>query len=324
VSNTTGRPTGPGAPGSPVPANSTLETTAQANARRDAAIASINDFQRFLDGKGYFTAWNYGPGPTTLSALQTRGQYAANPTLPAPASVYDYRGHPLMQGFAVTADTQSEGYEFEFTANPTPNWRIAFNASKTEAVRNNVGGPVLDELVEYVDTMMAGPAGDLVRFNSDYSAGNELRMAWNPWRGQYTLMKLQENTAASELREWRYNFITNYSFNKGGLKGVGIGGSYRWQDDVVIGYPVVPGAGGLASFDLESPYYGPSEDSIDLWLSYERKLTKKLSWRIQANIRNAFADDELIPISVQPDGQTWASVRIAPVQEWFITNTFSF
>jgi hypothetical protein len=36
------------------------------------------------------------------------------------------------------------------------------------------------------------------------------------------------------------------------------------------------------------------------------------------------ADDELIPISVQPDGQTWASVRVAPVQEWFVTNTFSF
>ena len=229
-----------------------------------------------------------------------------------------------MQGLAVTADTLSKGYEFEFTANPLSNWRVSFNASKTTAVRNNVGGPVLDELVAYMDTLMAGPAGDLVRFNSDYSAGNELRQAWSGWRGQYTLLKLQENTAASELRKWRYNFVTNYTFDHGFLKNVGVGGSYRWQDKVVIGYPVIPGTGGLASFDLDKPYYGPSEDAVDLWASYQRKLTNKIDWKIQLNVRNAFAKDGLIPISVQPDGQTVASARIKPNQEWFVTNTFSF
>jgi outer membrane receptor protein involved in Fe transport len=230
----------------------------------------------------------------------------------------------LLQGFAVTADTKSKGYEFEFTANPLPNWRIAFNASETVAVRTNVGGKVLDELVAYMDTTMAGPAGDLVRFNSDYSAANELRQAWLPWRGQYTLLKLQENTAASELRKWRYNFVTNYTFRQGFLKNVGVGGSYRWQDKVVIGYPVVPGTAGSASFDLTKPFYGPSEDAVDLWTSYERKLNDKITWRVQLNVRNAFAKEGLIPISIEPDGRTWASVRVKPNQEWFVTNTFSF
>jgi len=323
VDNTTGRPVASGALASG-PANSRLETQAQADTRRDAAIKAINDMQIYLASKGYFAAWNYGVGPTTQSALQTRGEYEASQKLPDPASVYDYRTAPLMSGFAVTADTQSKGYEFELTANPTKNWRVAFNASKTTAVRTNVGGPVLDELVAYMDTLMAGPAGDLVRFNSDYSAGNELRQAWNPWRGQYTLMKLQENTAASELRKWRYNVITNYSFNEGRFRGVGVGASYRWQDKVIIGYPVVPGAGGLASFDLNSPYYGPAEGGLDLWVSYERKLTEKIRWRIQANVRNVGQNDGLIPISVEPDGKTWASVRMNPTQEWFVSNTFSF
>jgi hypothetical protein len=183
---------------------------------------------------------------------------------------------------------------------------------------------VLDELVAYMDTLMAGPAGDLVRFNSDYSFSNELRQAWVPWRGQYTLLKLQENTAASELRKWRYNFITNYTFTGGFLKNVSVGGSYRWQDKVVIGYPVVPGTGGLASFDLTKPYYGPSEGALDLSVAYRRKITAKIDWKIQANVRNVGKGDELIPISVQPDGRTWASVRIAPSQEWVVTNTFSF
>jgi hypothetical protein len=306
------------------PAGSTLETQGQADVRRDASIKAINDMQVWLAAKGYFPAWNYGAGPTTQSALQTRGQYESSPILPSPTSVYDYRSAPLMSGFAVTADTRSKGYEFEFTANPTKNWRLTLNASKTEAVRTNVGGPVLDELVAYIDTLMAGPGGDLVRFNSDYSAANELRMAWNPWRGQYTLLKLQENTAASELRKWRYNFVTNYTFTSGVLKNVGVGGSYRWQDKVVIGYPVVPGAGGLASFDLTKPYYGPSEDGVDLWVSYEHRINAKINWRVQLNGRNLTGKEELIPISVQPDGHTWASARIAPNKEWFLTNTFSF
>lgn len=325
VDNTSGRPVASGQSTTP-PANSHLETQAEADARRDASIKGLNDMQVWLAGKGYFQAWNYGAGPTTASALQTRGEYETNPRQPEPASVYDYRTAPLMQGFAVTADTKSEGYEFEFTANPLPNWRILFNASKSTAVRTNVGGPVLDELVSYMDNLMAGPSGDLVRFNSDYSAANELRYSWAQWRGQYTLLKLQEGAAASELRKWRYNVVTNYSFRDGLFKGVGIGASYRWQDKVVIGYPVIPNATNpnLADFDLTQPYYGPSEDAIDVWLSYERKLTSKINWKIQLNVRNLGDSDGLIPITVEPDGRTWAAARVKPVQEWFVTNTFSF
>jgi hypothetical protein len=325
VDNTTGRPVASGSLAAG-PANSRLETQAQANVRRDASLQALNDLQSFLTGKGYFAAWNYGVGPTTLSALQTRGQYETSPKNPDPASVYDYRTAPLLQGFAVTADTQSKGYELELTANPTSNWRLAFNASKTEAVRTNVGGPVLDELVAYMDKLMAGPGGDLVRFNSDYSAANELRQDWTPWRGQYTLLKLQESTAASELRKWRYNVVSNYSFKTGMLKGAGVGASYRWQDKVVIGYPVIPDKKdpNLASFDLAHPYYGPSEDAFDFWLSYERKISEKIGWKIQFNARNAFGKEKVLPISVEPDGKTWAAVRIAPNQEWFVTNTFSF
>jgi hypothetical protein len=308
-----------------------LETQAEADLHRDASLKAINDFQTFLASKGYFSAWNYGVGPTLQSALQTRGQYETSPN-PAVSgatfqnSVYDYRGNPDLQGFAVTSDTASKGYEFELTANPTSNWRVAFNASKTTAVRSNVGGPLLDELVATKDTLIAGPAGDLVRFNSDWSAGNELRSAWTGWRGKYTLLKLQEHTAAAELRKWRYNFVTNYSFRQGFLRGAGVGGGYRWQDKVVIGYPVVadPKNPSLASFDLSKPFYGPSQGALDLWASYEHKVTEKINWRIQLNVYNVGMSDKLIPISVEPDGHTWAAARVSPVQEWSLTNTFSF
>jgi outer membrane receptor protein involved in Fe transport len=320
--------------GLPAPAGSTLQTAAQSIAQRDASIRSWNEIQKYLQTNGYFSAWNYGSGPTTATVLTDRGTYEANPVAyqPDALSVYDYRNNAALQGFAVTADTQSKGYEFEFTANPLPNWRIAFNAAKTTAVRTNVGGPLLDGLVDYMTTRIGtatvpGAAGDMIMFNAHFDDPTNViwnNGTWKNFRSGYTLMKLQENAAASELRKWRYNVVTNYSFTKGMLKGVGVGASYRWQDKVVIGYPVLASASGLATFDLTKPYYGPAEKGIDLWASYERKITKKINWKIQANVRNLGQYEGLIPVSVQPDGQTWAGVRMQPTEEWFVTNTFSF
>jgi outer membrane receptor for monomeric catechols len=105
---------------------------------------------------------------------------------------------------------------------------------------------------------------------------------------------------------------------------VGIGGNYRWQDKVVIGYPTLPIDNTKATYDLSKPYYGPAEDAFDAWLSYERKISAKLRWKIQLNVRNLFYKNGKIPITVEPDGYTWAGVRIKPTQEWFVTNTVMF
>lgn len=317
-------------------AGGTLQTDAEARAHGDAAIRAWNDIQKKLETMGYFEAWGYVP--TTSSALTDRTTiegtltfagstdgraiYASQYT-PAISSLTNY-ANQRPQGLTVTADTVSKGYELELIANPTRGWNVSFNASQTKAVRTNVGGAMLDEFVAYMDEQMAGIAGDMRQFNGNYSAGNEVRNNYNNWRGQYTLLKLQEGSAASELRKWRYNVVTNYTFQEGRFKGAFVGGGYRWQDKVVIGYPVVPGAAGQTSFDLSKPYYGPEEDGLDLWVGYSRKITEKINWKIQVNVRNLGDDEGLVPISVQPDGSTWASARIRPVQEWFVRNTFSF
>jgi hypothetical protein len=276
------------------------ETQVDADRRRDASIAAWDAIQAKLIPTGFFNAWGFDP-----------------------TQVYAYISN-APQGFTVTADTESKGYEFELTANPLPNLRMAFNASETTATRNNVGGSLLDEYIAYIDAQMAGPAGEMRMFSGGPNAGTAA-IQWNGFRGNYTLMKLQEGAAAPEIRKWRYNFVANYSFRKEGLlKGVGLGGSFRWQDKVVIGYPVVAVSATQNSFDLSKPFHGPAEEAVDLWTNYERKLTQRINWKIQLNVRNAFAKEGLIPISVQPDGQTWASVRVKPNREWFVTNTFSF
>lgn len=300
----------------------------------DEMISTWNEIQGWLTERGFFEAWGFNPTP--VSELTDRSTYEANPDAWAPsnpeATVYTY-GANAPQNFTVTADSVSEGYEFEFVANPTDNWRIAFNASKTEAVRNNVGGELIVEFAEYMDEMLLDPTNDGSVYGEGHTVAGAMPRWGNPggrmgliyadWRANYTRMKLQEGTAAPELRKWRYNVITNYNFTDGKFKGLGVGGSYRWQDKVAIGYPLVPFDGSY-TFDIENPIYGPSEDAIDLWANYSRPLNDKIDWSIQLNVRNAFADEDLIPISVQPDNSTYAGLRIAPVQEWFITNTFKF
>ena len=320
--------------GTTIGANQSL-TAAEGRVLEDATIRGWNEIQAWLTGKGFFQAWGFTP--PSLSVLTDRttyenakgSKYGLDPAAqyaPDPATVVNYTSS-APSGFTVTADTHSKGYEFEFVANPTKNWRISINASKSEASRSNVGGPLLDELISYLDSKFVNadgtitPAGQIFRFSS---ISNSLyATVYAPWRSNYVAMKLNEGSSAAEIRKWRYNVITNYSFSEGRLKGVGVGGSYRWQDKVGIGYPtLISGTG--ASFDFANPYYGPSEHAIDLWASYGHKVTNKVNWKIQLNIRNAFAKDGLIPVSIEPDGKTWAGVRVKPNQEWFVTNTFSF
>ncbi|MBD5778076.1 TonB-dependent receptor [Pelagicoccus sp. NFK12] len=291
-------------------------------ALEDSIIEAWNKIQGDLTASGFLDAWGI-TNVTPLDQLTNRSTYISDPAAWAPSNldtVYQYSNSDTPPAnFAVTSDTISEGYEFEAIANPTDNWRISFNMSKTEASNNNVGGELINDFIDYLDTELSGPAGDITRWG-----GNPVfSQMYLPWRANYVAMKLSEGTAVPELRKWRYNVVTNYSFKDGNLKGVGIGGSYRWQDKVGIGYPLVP-EGDLFGFDIANPIYGPSEDFIDLWASYRKKLSDNIDWKIQINVKNAFADDSLIPISVQPDNETWAAARRAPVQEWMITNSFSF
>jgi len=95
-------------------------------------------------------------------------------------------------------------------------------------------------------------------------------------------------------------------------------------DKQALGYPVLSGTGSSTQFDFAHPYWSQTEGYVDLWASYTRKLTDKITWMIQLNVQNVGQKNGLLPVSIEPDGRTWAAARIKPVQQWFVTNTFSF
>ena len=181
---------------------------------------------------------------------------------------------------------------------------------------------------------MQGPAGQLHYWwgTADVPrAGAALYTQLQQTGVDWASRKLLENTSVPELREWRVNLISNYDITSGLLKGVNYGGGLRYQSDVTIGYPPTGDSAVPASYgyDLSKPYKGPSETNFDFWVGYRRKVTNKIDWHIQLNVRNAFKGDELIPITVQgpitgqPVG-TPAGYRIAPAQTFLVTNTFTF
>ncbi|MBC9868522.1 MAG: TonB-dependent receptor, partial [Opitutae bacterium] len=133
----------------------------------------------------------------------------------------------------------------------------------------------------------------------------------------------KDGTLNQELRKWRGNLITTYTFDEGMLKGFFAGGGIRWQDGVATGYPFIRNADGVLIPDVGSPFIGPSETNGDLWIGHTRQLTEKIDWKIQLNVRNGFGDSDPIPVVTNPHGEV-AVIRNPLPREIFLTNTFSF
>jgi hypothetical protein len=277
------------------------ETLADAQAREAAAVSAWRTWQKSVDPR-FYAAWKVNLNDPNTSIGYT-----------TPANV------------AVTEDSVSKGYEIEFNAQVTKNWRLTFNATKTSAVRTNIGGAALvDFVTKYETALNTTAAGDLRIWWG--GAGNETTLyQWNKNFGSsYHMLVLQEGTNVPELRKWRFNAISNYDFDQGFLKGVNVGMGVRYESSIVIGYPVIDGPDATQVFyDLSNPYKGEGETNFDFWVGYRRKVWKDVEWNIQLNVRNAFVGNELTPINVQPDG-SYAGYRIRPPQTWQLTNTFRF
>lgn len=252
----------------------------------------------------------------------------------SPDQANAWAGEPA--SFAVTSDFRSKGTEYELFYQPTDNWNIVFNAAKVEAQRFNIAGSYANYVKERWNLYKIannGAYGDLKLYSGSSADVETLRWKYGTeFYANYLAGVLINRSQVPELREWRANLITNYGFTDGRLAGLNIGGAIRWQDEVAIGYPGVLATEAVEEFglqvgdemyDVNNPYMGPSETSLDLWANYTVSLSDNVDWKIQLNVSNVTADDELIPVTVNVDGSPAAS-RIAPQRTWTIANTFSF
>ena len=217
---------------------------------------------------------------------------------------------------AQVANTESEGVEIEVVYNPMENWRILLNVSKQEAVANGINRfikPFVEARAEQWLNMPTWEASmDRERFLKDI---------YNPFLTSQSL----NGGNVLELREWRTNFVTNYTFVEGPLRGFGVGGATRWMSESHIGFPIIRDSDtGDLREDITNPFQGPTEQFWDFWLSYQRPLFDgKVDWKLQLNIKNAFTHDDAVPVLNQPDGSI-AAIRILDPRRITLRSTISF
>jgi outer membrane receptor protein involved in Fe transport len=266
-------------------------------------------------GVAAFNEWYNGPVGT---ALRNTFRFTET-TLPngQPDITSDSRSGEVV----ATADVVSKGEEFELTYNPTRQWRITVNANRSEAIRSRVASDLRYVVFDTVVPLVNGPAGALKQdaLNDVFFFKDRfIQQVYNQMLPELA----NEGAPTSELREWRVNGITNYTFANGMFKGWNIGGGVRWQDKLAMGFPIItdPVFGRVP--DVHNPYYGPDEINFDAWVGYTRAF-KKFTFKAQLNVKNIGVGDELIPVSAQPDGSV-AAWRIREPQYISLRTTFIF
>ncbi|WP_404425570.1 TonB-dependent receptor plug domain-containing protein [Nibricoccus sp. IMCC34717] len=237
-------------------------------------------------------------------------------------------------------DIVTKGQEYEITFNPTKNWRITGNLSKASATTSGVWAAIGDYITKFEPVALDGWDKNVSSGTSlDYwtrngfadvdawgnNGGQMLGWDWyNDVKKSFLTMKAGEGKEVAELRKWHANIVTSYDFTEGRLKGVTVGGAVRWMSSATLGYyNKYDKALGTWISDLEMPIKAPSEVSYDAWIGYERRLSKRINWSIQLNLRNLFAHKDLIPVAANGDG-TYGTYRIGPSTTWDLTNRFEF
>ena len=238
---------------------------------------------------------------------------------------------------ADTQTVQAKGMEAAFIFNPSNSWRIAFNAAQQKVVIDDVA-PRLGKLVDELWAPYLAEFGHLDWGDpTEPPSGDNIRDQTYDRLLDYYVVKGEEGKPTSEQREWRFNFVTNYFFQEGKLRGFSVGGAARWQDKASGGFPIswvkndgsgegVPlGENSHIEPDVLNPFYTDTDLAIDLIFGYRKKIFGNIDWKMQVNLRNVHNWDnaDVDAIRFQPNGSV-ARARFAPPRQIFLTNTFRF
>ncbi|MEO6568410.1 MAG: hypothetical protein ABIO94_06565, partial [Opitutaceae bacterium] len=267
---------------------------------------------------------------------------------------------PAFGGPQGTSTNISKGKELQLTYNPTRSWTMKLTVGQQFATYQKALGELSEWIAYRKPKWEAMVAPDL---QTEYTLANGNKMYLGKyWTGygfsgdagsnttgqtgspsatyasivEPGLFQLisQQGAKSPNLREWSSTLLSSYNFSQGRLKGLGLGGSLRWQDRAVAGYYgetnparyAHPAAGesSIVYPDLARPIYLPAETHIDLWVSYTRKVfSDKVRMKLQLNVRDVTEGGGLQPILFNMDGSA-AQYRIKDPRTYFATTTFDF
>ncbi len=215
--------------------------TTYAGFARDAKVGGA-DFDEFINNQRnpeqastWFTSWD----DLTNAYLDAQPDYYSsitNPRFDPPES--DNLVFDAIPGLSSTTDFVSEGIEVDIAGQITDSWRVILNIGQQETIQTNTALEAIAMFNETKANLINANVWD-IQFNP---LGQEVTVGEHYDRigADVAAAQAKDGTVSQELREWRINLITNYTFQEGMLKGFSAGGAARWQDDIAIGYPTRP------------------------------------------------------------------------------------
>ncbi|MDP3069201.1 MAG: hypothetical protein Q8N18_02885 [Opitutaceae bacterium] len=226
-------------------------------------------------------------------------------------------------------DKASKGYEFQLTANLTPNWRMMGSVSTYTTLNANVGlrtGSLIDQ---YKGQWLANPAAVVPNRGTETAQRTFDDMVF-----EYQVVKAQEGQRALLERKYKYVGVTNYSFTEGALKGFSLGGNFVWQSRPATGYllrPVVNASTGARTFvpDAAKPNFGSTLLNVGASVGYQRRIwNNRFNWSLQLNVRNLLPVDPYVIRSgaetTAPEIAVTRSIYRGEPRTVTLTNTFRF
>jgi outer membrane receptor protein involved in Fe transport len=229
-----------------------------------------------------------------------------------------------------TTDVTSKGIELEATYNPTRSWRIKFTGAQGVAF----DAAISPEVYNYWQSRL--PLWTTVRGDSLPGNGDGKGALWwttvpvgggNTPEAQYNSALISPYSVGvanvgkprTQVREYRFNALTNYEFSSGRLKGLSVGGGVRWVDRGSIGFlgtaPETSGpfTGAILSLDKNKPVWDAARFYFDASASYKFRFNHdRIRARVQLNIKDVFEKGRLQPVAVNPDGNYFAYRIVDP------------
>ncbi|MSU66435.1 MAG: hypothetical protein EXS38_10110 [Opitutus sp.] len=290
-----------------------------------------------LDGQGTNGIADLSTDFLTFSQITVAQRFARPGVTPTAAqtkaAVAQYMGltETFLDGFqswnrGTTADVTSHGYEFEAIYNPTRNWRLKFTAAQQVAIDSNIGEGLQRYLAARLPiwTTAKDENGVLWWTRSIGGAATPRQTYEGTILAPIKLATANNGKPRSQVREWRWNAVTNYDFTAGRLKNFSVGGALRWQDKGGIGFlAAAPDPDGVGrELDANKPVYDQARLAVDLSAGYRVRLFgDRVRARFQLNVRNVQESGSLQAVGVNPDGRPFA-YRILDPRQFILTTAF--
>ena len=205
-----------------------------------------------------------------------------------------------------TQDFTSEGNEIEIAYNPSSKWTMMLGVAKQESVKSNTYPVLLPFMRDFVlpnwvessfaKNYVLGTGGETLAERAQDAIVNPVLRAIT-----------QDGIPAIEQRKWRYTINTSYHFGRNDdmipdwLGDFTVGGGYRWEDRLGIGFGVSTDQFGGKALDPNKPFWGPKQDFVDLFFRSQYAISDKYDLTVQLNIKDLFDNEDLVPIFANPD-----------------------